>query len=82
MSEHLIMVIRVNQRLHSADKLQKVFTAYGCNIKTRIGLHEAGEVCGLDGLILLQLVKGTADLADFTAQLNALEGVTAKLVEI
>lgn len=82
MNEHLIMLVRVNQRLHSAEKLQKVFTQYGCNIKTRLGLHEAGEVCGTDGLIILQLVKGNEDMNEFLAKLNELEGITAKLVEI
>jgi hypothetical protein len=82
MSEHQIMIIRVNQRQHSADKLQKVFSTFGCSIKTRLGLHEAGDVCATDGLIVLQMVKGNDDLDDFVLQLNALDGVTAKLVEI
>ncbi len=82
MTEHQIMIIRVNQRMHSAEKLQKVFSTFGCSIKTRLGLHEAGDVCATDGLIILQLVKGNDDLNDFAAQLNALEGITAKLIEI
>ena len=82
MTEHTIMIIRVNQRLHSADKLQKVFSRYGCSIKTRLGLHEAGDVCATDGLIILQLVHSTDDLAAFKTELNELEGVTATLVEI
>ena len=80
MNEYLIMLIRVNQRLHSAESLQKVLSSYGCNIKTRLGLHEAGEVCGTDGLIILQLVKGDSDLADFQTKLNELDGVVAKLI--
>lgn len=82
MTEHQIMIIRVNQRMHSAEKLQKVFSTFGCSIKTRLGLHEAGDVCATDDLIILQLVKGNDDLNDFAAQLNALEGITAKLIEI
>lgn len=82
MTEHTIMIIRINQRLHSADKLQKVFSQYGCSIKTRLGLHEAGDVCATDGLIVLQLVRGADDLNAFRTELNELEGVTAILVEI
>lgn len=82
MTEHNIMIIRVNQRQHSAEKLQKVFSKFGCSIKTRLGLHEAGDVCATDGLIILQLVRGADDLHEFRNELNELEGVTAILVEI
>ncbi len=82
MTEHSIMIVRVNHRQHSAEQLQKVFSRYGCSIKTRLGLHEAGDVCATDGLIILQLVRGVDDLNAFRNELNALEGVTAILVEI
>jgi len=82
MNDYQIMIIRVSHRINSADKLQKVFTQYGCNIKTRLGLHEAGEACGVDGLIILQLVKGVQDNIDFMNDLNAIEGITAKRAEI
>lgn len=82
MNDYQIMIIRVNHRINSSDKLQKVFTKYGCNIKTRLGLHEAGKACGVDGLIILQLVKGAQDNIDFMNDLNAIEGVTAKRAEI
>ncbi|MGI6326583.1 MAG: hypothetical protein ACOX1U_06410 [Saccharofermentanales bacterium] len=80
MNDHNIMLIKVSQRLHSAERLQKVLTDYGCSIKTRLGLHEADDVCGTDGLIILQLVKGDSDLTDFQAKLNELDGVIAKLI--
>jgi hypothetical protein len=82
MHQHAIMVIRVAQRIPSAEKLQKVLSEFGCAIRTRIGLHEAGDTCGPDGLILLHLAKESADLNDFLARLNALDGITAKLVEV
>ena len=82
MEENNIMLIKVNHRLHQAEALQKVFSEYGCSIKTRLGLHEAGDVCANDGLIILQLVSGQSDLERFEKRLNELEGVTAKLVKI
>ncbi len=84
MNQHVIMVIRVSQRIPSAENLQKVLSEFGCAIRTRLGLHEAGagDACAPDGLILLHLAKGAADLDDFLARLNALEGITAELVEI
>jgi hypothetical protein len=34
---HIILGIHVSDRLKNAVEVQKVFTEYGCNIKTRIG---------------------------------------------
>ncbi len=81
---HPIMIIRVNQRVQNAEKLQKVLSAYGCGIRTRLGLHEAGlgDSCANDGLIILQLAPDAADYASFVAELNGIAGITAKLVEI
>ena len=39
--QHIILGIHVTDRLKNAVDVQKVFTEYGCNIKTRIGLHDA-----------------------------------------
>lgn len=81
---HPIMIIRVNQRVQNAEKLQKVLSAYGCGIRTRLGLHEAGlgDSCANDGLIILQLAPDAADYAAFAAELNGIAGIVAKLVEI
>lgn len=81
---HPIMIIRVNQRVQNAEKLQKVLSAYGCGIRTRLGLHEAGmgDSCANDGLILLQLAAGVADYDAFAVELNGIPGIVAKLVEI
>jgi len=81
---HQIMIIRVNQRVQNAEKLQKVLSAYGCGIRTRLGLHDAGvgDSCANDGLILLHLAEGAADYAAFAAELNGIPGIVAKLVEI
>lgn len=82
MENHNIMVVKVNHRLHQAEALQKVLSEYGCSIRTRLGLHEAGDACANDGLIILQLVEGQADLDNFTADLSKLEGITARLIRI
>lgn len=84
MTNHQIMIIRVNQRVQNAEKLQKVLSTYGCGIRTRLGLHEAGvgDTCANDGLILLQLAVGAADYQAFAAELNEIDGIIAKLVEI
>ncbi|MDD2374226.1 MAG: hypothetical protein PHQ55_02860 [Eubacteriales bacterium] len=82
MTTHNIMIVKVNHRIHQAESLQKVLSQYGCSIKTRLGLHEAGDACANDGLIVLQLVEGQDDLDNFAKELDALEGIDAKLVRI
>lgn len=77
-----IMLIKVNQRVQEAAGVQSLLTEFGCHIKMRLGLHEAGDRCSNQGLIVLQLTGERAELENFAAKLNALEGVTARLTEI
>ena len=76
-----IMVIRINKRTDKAPTVQSVLTEYGCAIKTRLGLHEAGDgFCSDTGILILQLCgDGYAGLEN---ALNEIEGVKAKLVEL
>lgn len=77
-----IMVIKVDQRVQKATEMQSVFTKFGCNIKVRLGLHEAGDTCSNQGLIILQTVGDKSELAAFEKELNAISGVTAKSLAI
>ena len=61
---HIILGIHIGDRLKNAVDVQKVFTEYGCNIKTRIGLHDASEsVCSPSGVVLIEFF-GAEDEAD------------------
>ncbi len=84
MNKHLIMIIRVSHRLQIAEKLQHVLSQYGCGINTRLGLHEAGQddACANDGLIILHLVPAAIDCDAFAEDLNGVDGIMARLVEI
>ena len=79
---HKLIVIAVDHRREEAEKLQKVLTKYGCEVKTRLGLHEAGDLCSDEGLILLQLIPETEDATNFFEELNTLEGVRSTLIEL
>ena len=51
-----IMAIIQENRVETASKVQDLLTEYGCNIRVRLGLHDAAlGVCTNNGLILLQL---------------------------
>lgn len=74
--DHIILGVHITNRLQNAVEVQKVFTEFGCNIKTRVGLHDVGEnVCGPSGVVLLEFY-GSNDEADaMSAKLNAVHGV-------
>lgn len=77
-----IMIIKMAKRRSFAEELQKILTQYGCIIKMRLGLHEAGDSCSDEGLMILQLVPGAEETSAFQKELDDLEGVKTKLVEI
>ena len=78
-----IVGIRVNHRVANAVGLQEYLTRYGCNIKLRVGLHETNEkFCADDGVIMLQLCGEKDALEAMVAGLNAMEGITARMLEL
>ena len=53
-----IMGILLDNRVEEAVKFQEILTECGCNIRTRIGLHNIGEYkCVNSGIILLEVVN-------------------------
>lgn len=74
--KHIILGIHISDRLKEAVEVQKVFTEYGCNIKTRIGLHDVSEnVCASSGIVLIEFFGTTAEAEAMAAKVGAVEGV-------
>ena len=83
MSCFYIIGVRMNNRTSNAIRFQETLTKNGCQLRARLGLHEAGgDVCANDGLIMLQPCGTKEEVESLTAELNALEGVTAKLIDL
>ena len=82
MAHYNIMAVVINFRSKKAGEVQDIFTKYGCLIKVRLGLHETGNVCSEDGLIILQLEGEEAQIAAFENELNSVAGVKANIMEI
>lgn len=78
-----VLLVLVDNRKKAADKAQKTLTAWGCLIKTRLGIH-AGilDNCSEHGLIFLELVGNKKDHKELNRKLNLISGVTAKLVSL
>lgn len=82
MQKNAIMAIRMANRRENADALQKVLTQSGCNIRTRLGLHDAGDVCSNEGLIILQLIGTEEELAHLGELLKTISGLKYNVMEI
>ncbi|MGL4569989.1 MAG: hypothetical protein ACRCVJ_02850 [Clostridium sp.] len=79
-----IMVIKVSPRNQIAPKVQELLTEHGCIIKTRLGVHEAtNNTCSQSGLIILDLLSDNKDeINTLNSELNSLDGVCSKVIEI
>lgn len=76
MDKHVIMGVHITERLRHASDVQRVLTQFGCQIRTRLGLHEVGKnACSPNGLLLLELLDDDARVAELSGSLSAIEGV-------
>jgi hypothetical protein len=79
---HLILGVHITDRLKNAVDVQKLLTEYGCNIKTRLGLHEiSATLCGPNGLLLLEMAGELANGHELADKLNAIDGVEVQKME-
>ncbi len=79
---HFVVAVHVTDRITRVPEIQRLFSEYGCYIKTRLGLHETQDtVCSPNGLILLDMLYDPDSCGEFVEKLSALEGVEVKTVE-
>ena len=58
-----ILAIKLTERNNDSIELQKILTEYGCQIKTRIGLHHGTEdTCSPEGIIILDVAGDSNEL--------------------
>jgi hypothetical protein len=73
---HLIFGVHITNRAGQVPSVQQLLTEYGCNIKTRIGLHRVDDnACSPRGLILLEMFGDPATCRQLQKKLSSLEGV-------
>ncbi len=76
MEKHTILGVHITNRVKNVPAVQKVLSDHGCNIKTRLGLHDVDATsCSPSGLLVLELYGDDATLAQVEAKLKAVEGV-------
>lgn len=73
---HVILGIHVTDRVHHSGEVQNALSEFGCQIKTRIGLHEASkDFCSTSGVILLEMLDEQARIDGLLSRLKSVEGV-------
>ncbi len=79
MAERIILGVQVTNRVENILDVQKILTEHGCNIKTRLGLHEVTEShCSNVGLLILETYGDEADIRQMESKLKKLRGLTVK----
>ncbi|OGT06491.1 MAG: hypothetical protein A2103_00880 [Gammaproteobacteria bacterium GWF2_41_13] len=74
-----IVGIHIKNRFKQVAKLQKIFTEFGCQIKTRLGLHRTSDdFCAADGLIILEMIGETAKISEFFEAVSSLQNIEIK----
>lgn len=75
MAKTIILGILLRKRTITSPDFQAVISKHGCNIKTRIGIHNASNnVCSPDGVILLDVIGEETDVASLENDLKAIDG--------
>jgi hypothetical protein len=78
-----ILLILIGKRKAAAVKVQQILTAWGCNIKTRLGIHDGVlENCSDTGLLILELVGKQGDNKEIARKVALIPGVSSQLVEL
>ncbi|GET20827.1 MULTISPECIES: hypothetical protein [Prolixibacter] len=78
-----VLLLLVQHREDTADRVQKILTGWGCFIKTRLGLHDGVlDNCSESGLIFLELVGEQAKHEELVRKLKLVKGVDAQLVQL
>lgn len=79
MAKKTVLGVQISNRVTSVPAVQKVLTKYGCNIKTRLGLHEVDQdSCSTAGLLILETFGQQKQIKEFEEALKAVKGVVVK----
>ncbi len=78
-----VLLIYMDTRQETAEKVQKILTAWGCFIKTRLGIHDGVlDNCTDTGLVFLELVGKDDKHTELERKLNLINNVNAKLCKL
>jgi hypothetical protein len=82
MARHTLLILVGNRKTAAVD-VQKTLTAWGCLIKTRLGLHDGVlQDCSEKGLIFCELTGDEDKRKELTRKLNLIKGVKAEQISL
>lgn len=74
-----ILGVYVKDRVAEAGAVQNLLTKYGCNIRTRVGLHPVDQnQCSPNGLILLELFGDPKDCDALEKDMTGIRGTVVR----
>jgi hypothetical protein len=78
-----LLIILVGKRKESAVKVQQILTAWGCIIKTRLGIHDGIlDNCSDEGLLILELYGTDEQKKELARKVEVLAGVSSQMVNL
>ena len=78
-----LLLILVGKRKETAVKVQQILTAWGCIIKTRLGIHDGVmDNCSDEGLLILELHGTEEQKKELARKVEVLNGVSSQLVNL
>ena len=78
-----IIGIKLPQRIETAPAFQEILSKYGCNIRTRLGIHDIAEkYCSPDGVILLDVVADDEIIESMVKDLEDISGLKYKILSL
>jgi hypothetical protein len=81
MENHVIFGVHITERLKHVPLVQQLLSEYGCNIKTRLGLHEVSQkACSPNGLLILEMFGEETKCNELFTRLNSVEGVEVQKI--
>ncbi len=79
MEKHIILGVHITERMKNARLVQDLLSEYGCNIKTRIGLHQVHDTfCSPNGLMILEMSGDEAICLELEDKLRTMIGVAVQ----
>ena len=78
-----VLLIYMSTRQETSEQVQKILSAWGCYIKTRLGIHDGVlENCSDTGLVFIELVGETEKHLEIERKLNLVKNVDAQLIQL
>ena len=81
--EKTLLIVLIGKRKDAAVNVQKILTAWGCIIKTRLGIHDGIlDNCSDAGLVILELYGTQEQKDELARKIAVIPGVSSQLVNL